>query len=67
MAKVSLKSQTAAIDAITSGRFPIVATSNAQRALLIEQLQAVAQTLRLVQRHEAEIRMMVEKRKDGRT
>lgn len=64
--KVSLASQIAAIDAITSGQFPIVASSNSKRALLLEQLQAVALTLRLVQRHEAEIRAAIDAKKGGR-
>lgn len=64
--KVSLASQIAAIDAITSGQFPIVASSNSKRALLLDQLQAVALTLRLVQRHEAEIRAAVDAKKGSR-
>lgn len=64
--KVSLASQIAAIDAITSGQFPIVASSNSKRALLLDQLQAVALTLRLVQRHEAEIRAAIEAKKGSR-
>ncbi|MGE6741755.1 hypothetical protein ACQKGC_15890 [Allorhizobium pseudoryzae] len=64
--KVSLKSQIAAIDAITSGRFSIVASNQAARSLLIDQLQAVALTLRLIQKHEAEIRAVLEAKKDSR-
>ncbi|MGC4408730.1 hypothetical protein D4A92_00525 [Rhizobium rosettiformans] len=64
--KVSLASQIAAIDAITSGQFPIVASSNSKRALLLDQLQAVALTLRLVQRHEAEIRAAIDAKKGSR-
>uniref|UniRef100_A0A7C1SYX9 Uncharacterized protein n=1 Tax=Agrobacterium albertimagni TaxID=147266 RepID=A0A7C1SYX9_9HYPH len=64
--KVSLASQIAAIDAITSGQFPIVASSNSKRALLLDQLQAVALTLRLVQRHEPEIRAAIDAKKGGR-
>lgn len=64
--KVSLASQIAAIDAISSGQFPIVASSNSKRALLLDQLQAVALTLRLVQRHEAEIRAAIEAKKGSR-
>ncbi|MBA4799396.1 MAG: hypothetical protein H2043_18510 [Rhizobiales bacterium] len=64
--KVSLASQIAAIDAITSGQFPIVASSNSRRALLLDQLQAVALTLRLVQRHEAEIRAAIDAKKGSR-
>lgn len=64
--KVSLASQIAAIDSITSGQFPIVASSNSKRALLLDQLQAVALTLRLVQRHEAEIRAAIDAKKGSR-
>lgn len=64
--KVSLASQIAAIDALTSGQFPIVASSNSKRALLLDQLQAVALTLRLVQRHEAEIRAAIDAKKGSR-
>jgi hypothetical protein len=64
--KVSLASQIAAIDAITSGQFPIVASSNSKRALLLDQLQAVALTLRLVQRHETEIRAAIDAKKGSR-
>jgi hypothetical protein len=64
--KVSLASQIAAIDAITSGQFPIIASSDSKRALLLDQLQAVALTLRLVQRHEAEIRAAIEAKKGNR-
>ena len=64
--KVSLASQIAAIDAITSGQFPIVASSHSKRALLLDQLQAVALTLRLVQRHEVEIRAAIDAKKGSR-
>lgn len=67
MAKVSLQSQIGAVDAIASGKFPIVATSNAQRSLLIDQLHAVALTLRLIQKHEAAIRAVIEAKKDNRS
>ena len=67
MAKVSLQSQIAAIDAITSGKFSIIASSNETRKLLIDQLQAVALTLRLIQRHEADIRSVIERKKGSRS
>lgn len=67
MAKVSLQSQIAAIDAITSGKFSIIASSNETRKLLIDQLQAVALTLRLIQRHEADIRSVIESKKGSRS
>lgn len=66
MRKVSLQSQIGAIDAITSGKFPIVASNAATRNLLIDQLHAVALTLRLIQRHEADIRAVIESKKGGR-
>lgn len=64
--KVSLKSQISAIDALTSGRIGIVAPSQSARSLVIDQLQAVALTLRLVQQHEAEIRAVVEAKSGNR-
>lgn len=67
MARVSLQSQIAAIDAITSGKFSIIASSNETRKLLIDQLQAVALTLRLIQRHEADIRSVIESKKGSRS
>lgn len=66
MRKVSLQSQIGAVDAITSGKFPIVASNKAARNLLIDQLHAVALTLRLIQRHEADIRAVIESKKVGR-
>jgi len=66
MRKVSLQSQIAAVEAITSGRFSVIASGPSVRNLLIEQLTAVSATLRLVQRHEAEIRALVEKQREGR-
>ena len=67
MAKVSLQSQIAAIDAITSGKFSIIASSNETRKLLIDHLQAVALTLRLIQHHEADIRSVIESKKGSRS
>lgn len=67
MAKVSLKSQIAAIEALTSGKFSIVASNNETRKLIIDQLHAVALTLRLIQRHEADIRTVIESKKGSRS
>lgn len=66
MQKVSLQSQIAAVEAITSGRFSVIASGPSARNLLVEQLKAVSATLRLVQRHEAEIRALIERRREGR-
>ncbi|SIQ24636.1 hypothetical protein SAMN05880590_102776 [Rhizobium sp. RU35A] len=63
MAKVSLKSQIGAVDAIVNGQFSIVASSQATRGLLIDQLRAVSDTLRWVAQHEAEIRAAIQTRK----
>ncbi|BCH63247.1 hypothetical protein RvVAT039_04630 [Agrobacterium vitis] len=63
MAKVSLKSQIAAVDAVVSGQFPIVASSASQRQLIKEQLGAVIETLRWLQTNEPAVRAFVESRK----
>lgn len=65
MAKVSLQSQIGAIDAITSGRFSVVAPNKQTRSLLLDQLHAVALTLRLIQKHETEIRAVLEAKKES--
>jgi len=66
-AKISLQSQIGAVEAVASGRLPVVATSTSQRELLQAQLSSAVQTLRWLAQNEAAIRAFVESRKGGRS
>lgn len=64
MAKVSLASQIAAVEAMANGNF--AALSNPRtRGLQEEHLRAAAQTLRFVQHNEAAIRALSMSKKAG--
>jgi hypothetical protein len=65
--KVSIQSQIAAVDAVASGRVPVIATSVSQRELLQTQLGSAAQTLRWLALHETVVRAYVESRKGSRS
>ncbi|WEO73817.1 hypothetical protein [Agrobacterium vitis] len=65
--KISLRSQIAAVEAVASGRMPVIATSTSQRELLQKQLASSAQTLRWLAQYETEIRAFVNSRKGGRS
>ncbi len=66
MAKVSLPSQIGAVEAITTGKFPLVASSQSARDLMMQHLTAAAQTLHWIQAHEAEIRDFVTNKNRGK-
>lgn len=66
MSKVSLASQIAAINSVTSGKVAVVALSHSQRDLLLDHLRAAALTLHFVMQNETAIRAFVEARKGSR-